>query len=321
VIAAALLALLAGGQEWSAQWELDRVNNVVLVVTHDGKKHVIKEGRWAPLETHRFRSVSGNGKVRFQGRTYIGKGGQIIDLNSGKSLDMPHPQAPPTGGIGVFRSKGGLALRDRMFWIFSWDNVDQMFEPPIQAFAYEVFARDGALRVGRTTELHTLTKYDGVIGGWHGYIPILSGSSLAIVAGSQFVEFDLAAFRVRSTMKEHVHVAPSGAIYRSDGHRLVKWSFEERDWQLVRNPLLGNLTEVSTLGNDDLLIFADGLMLASSGRSYRFPITEARSRRFFLDPNFGIGIILGDVRDERAPAVFLGRNLQPLCTIAPLRRR
>jgi hypothetical protein len=193
VIAAALLALLAGGQEWSAQWELDRVNNVVLVVTHDGKKHVIKEGRWAPLETHRFRSVSGNGKVRFQGRTYIGKGGQIIDLNSGKSLDMPHPQAPPTGGIGVFRSKGGLALRDRMFWIFSWDNVDQMFEPPIQAFAYEVFARDGALRVGRTTELHTLTKYDGVIGGWHGYIPILSGSSLAIVAGSQFVEFDLAA--------------------------------------------------------------------------------------------------------------------------------
>ena len=319
MISAVVLALVTGSQSWSAQWEWH--HSFQLAVIHRGMKHVISEGTGDRVSP-KVRHVWDQGKVQFKDRVYVGKGGQIVDLKSGKAVDVPHLPAPPGEGLyaPVFRTKGGIALRDRMFWIFSWDNVEAPLEPPFQAFAYEVVLKSGAPSVVRSTELPSL------IGAyWFGYEAAVTNSSLAIVAGSRFVDFDLTGFRVRSAMRENVVFAPSGAIFRSDGHRLQKWSFETRDWKLIREASLGFLYLAASLGKDDLLYFHEGLMLASNGRTFKFPRMSGRDEPtqvvLYLDSKIGVGFRASNQLERGAKEWFLSTNLKPLCPIAPVNER
>lgn len=312
--------LLFSTQSWAAHWELDQHRNMVLAVAHDGRKHVIQEGT-GDSGSSKNRGVYGLSNVTFKGRTYVGKGGSIVDVMSGKALEVPRPPAPSGEGmyVPVFRARGGLALSDRMFWIFSWDSVDVSMEPPIQAFAYEIVLKNGTPSVARTAELPSLIGVN-----WSGFEVTVTGSSLAIVAGSRFVDFDLRSFQVQSTMRENVLFAPSGAIFRSDGQKLWKWLFAERDWKLVRNAQMGFLHLASTLGKEDLLCFGDGLMLAASGRTYRFPRMKDRDEpiqvTLYLDPKRGVGCGYTNRLQPGGKEVFLGTDLQPLCPIGPLKR-
>lgn len=308
------LALLQTTGTWSAQWDANSNQQRILRVIRNGRSHTIEQfplGGIGPPE--RALSTSSNGVV-IQGHRLKAVGTSLIDVATGQRVDIVRPKESRPDEPSL-RSKGAIAMVDRVLWIFASDLVEVSLEPSIRVFAFEVADRNGRPSILRTAELPGLLGYDsGIYAIRHGNDVLLANM------GGKCIDFNLKQWSQVSSAQPSVVFSSAGHAYRADLGKLSEWSFSRRAWEYIRNVDLGGLFGVTKLGQDELLTFNHGLMLAKSGQSYPYPPNyrgDPIQVDLYIDPKLGVGFASLNPMKEGEQEVFLGTDLKPRCTIAP----
>ena len=261
-------------------------NGIGTVVVWKGRSRTrIIEDRFSePIQDRRFLDLSE--EVLFNGVKYKTVEGRLV-AKGRRTLEFSMDPAPQYEGLYApgLRCLGGASLGKTMIWMFAWKNFDVQLDPAVLVTAFEVGFSDGHLKILRKSNVPGMVGY-GSCGIFR------QNNQLLLTNKSQNLSvFDLDSWK-EVACSESTYLSPSGRIYRiSDSH--LSTSIDGLAWKELRKVDLGYLYAVHSFGKDDVLEFDSSLMLAKSGRTYKFESKKINGQQpqIFVHQKLGVGAV------------------------------